>query len=178
MHWISWDRLSVPKEDGGLGFKDLESFNIALLAKQVWRIMQGPGSLVSRILRGRYLPQQTILNGQLGTKPSYIWRSLMEGLALIRKGMCILIGNGQETKVWTDQWLPVNPRRARRSNRGVSIDDISVNALFHQGTHLLNHEQLDLLFVPEDAKLIKDIKLSPQDSEDVLGWNYTDSGNI
>ncbi|PWA93143.1 WRKY15 [Artemisia annua] len=34
IHWLSWDRLSKPKEAGGLGFRDLRSSNLALLAKQ------------------------------------------------------------------------------------------------------------------------------------------------
>ncbi|GAA0175470.1 hypothetical protein LIER_28637 [Lithospermum erythrorhizon] len=34
IHWQSWDKLCEDKLEGGLGFKDLECMNLALLAKQ------------------------------------------------------------------------------------------------------------------------------------------------
>jgi hypothetical protein len=32
--WMSWDQMGRAKDKGGMGFKDLESFNFALLDKQ------------------------------------------------------------------------------------------------------------------------------------------------
>lgn len=49
------------KVDGGLGFRNLESFNKALLAKQCWRLMTNPTSMSARILKEKYFKQGDIL---------------------------------------------------------------------------------------------------------------------
>lgn len=44
MHWVSWEKMTQAKEHGRLGFRDLHSFNLAILPHQAWRLLQAPGS--------------------------------------------------------------------------------------------------------------------------------------
>jgi hypothetical protein len=54
MHWFAWWKLCYPKREGGMGFRDFQSFNLAMLAKQVWRLIEVSESLCARVLWAKY----------------------------------------------------------------------------------------------------------------------------
>ncbi|XP_010419043.1 PREDICTED: uncharacterized protein LOC104704701 [Camelina sativa] len=105
INWISWNKLCLTKDQGGLGFKDIEVFNQALLAKQAWRLLHYPNSFFSLYLKSRYFPDHQFLDASLGARPSYAWRSILYGRDLLVKGLRLCIGDGSSTRVWTGQWL-------------------------------------------------------------------------
>lgn len=76
MHWTQWMNLCKPKQFGGMRFRNLSDFNRALLAKQVWRIIREPNSLLATVLKARYLKHTDIMEAGIGSNPSYIWRSI------------------------------------------------------------------------------------------------------
>ena len=74
MHWLSWEKLKRPKKQGGLGFRDAHAFNMAMLAKQGWRLIQNPDSLCAKILRAKYYREGQVLDAKPRTGMSYTWQ--------------------------------------------------------------------------------------------------------
>lgn len=168
--------LGLPKREGGLGFKDLESFNIALLGKQAWQILQRPSSLLFKLLQGRYFPQTNFLNAKQGKKASYAWKSILEGCELLKKGLRFLIGNGTTTNIWHDPWLQTDPPRAPRQLPGTNSILHSVQQLINPVSKTWDKRIIEENIMREDAELIQQIHLSSTSKPDLLGWHYTSSG--
>lgn len=94
--------LCIPKSCGGVGFRDLITFNKALLAKQVWHILLNPNSLIARVLKARYFKHSNIMMATLGSDPSYVWRSMLWSRDLLQKGLCWRVENGNSIAIFKD----------------------------------------------------------------------------
>lgn len=101
IHWMRWERMSIRKSEGGLGFRNIQDFNVVLLSKQGWRLILYPQTLVSRVFQPRYYSNVTFLTAGLGNSVSYIWRSVSEAQILLKQGLAQKIGDGSSVMVLT-----------------------------------------------------------------------------
>lgn len=85
-HGSLWEEAkSIGGGGGGLGFRDLEHFNLVMLAKQCWRLIQNPHTLAAQVLTKKYYPKGNFLQATLGIKPSFIWRTFMATKPLLEE---------------------------------------------------------------------------------------------
>lgn len=88
------------QEASGLGFRNLECFNLALLSKQAWRQVTTPSSLLAQVLKARYFPREIFFTEELGDRPSMTWRSIVGARGALKQGLSRIIGNGATTAFW------------------------------------------------------------------------------
>ena len=107
--WVSWKKMCKSKLYGGMGFRNLQALNLALLAKQGWQILTNPTSLVARVYKAKYFPFEDVLNSRIGSNPNYAWRSIHNSLRVLKEGTHWRVGNGKWIHIWDDRWLQHQP---------------------------------------------------------------------
>lgn len=106
IYWMSWQNMCLPKEIGGINFRDIEGFNQALLAKQVWRVLKNHNLLIAKVLKARYLPTCHVLDTTGLSSSSYFWKSFVWGKDLLIQGLWLRVGDGNSIMAFSDPWLP------------------------------------------------------------------------
>jgi hypothetical protein len=176
MAWMSWKGLGRSKSTGGLGYRDLESFNLALLAKQGWRILQNTESLAARVLKGKYFPENSFLEASLGCRPSYIWRSIWLAKPLLSEGLIWKVGDGSNINIWGDRWIYSPHSNSIQSPVKILNKDAKVAEIIDQQSRWWNIPLIEQIFPPDIVEKICSLAISPGLVQDKLIWAYTANG--
>jgi hypothetical protein len=160
--------MTQSKCNGGMGFRDLRLFSIAMLGKQGWRLMTRPYSLCARVLKGKYYPHGDFLSARKKKHASHTWHAILAGRKALNLGLIKWIGDGTQTNVWTDNWIP----------EGIGFKPIyrKETATTYQVSELINHvnmtwdqEALETNFIEADVQAVKRVPLG-RSAVDVWAW--------
>ena len=106
---VSWGDLCKPKEEGGLGFKDIRMFNYALLSKWRWQLISQEVGKWKEVLLSKY-------GGRLDCpcipvkQQSWWWRDLVKvcreggGDRGFQEEVRWKLGRGDKVRFWEDVW--------------------------------------------------------------------------
>jgi len=178
VHWLSTTKLRKTKFQGGLGFRDLEAFNLAVLAKQVWRLLHANQSLVSRLLKAKYYPNCGILDAKLGPKPSFTWRSLYQAWWGVEKGSRWIVGDGWSLNTWESKWVPRPDSFKVLSPVKPEVHFLRVADLINKNNGEWLSSVVTSLFLLVDAEVIMNIPLCSSWHWDSLTWHYSSLGEL
>ena len=107
-----------------MGFRDIQAFNLALLAKQAWRLIYNTHSLFYWVYKSRYFPNCPFMDAELGNNPSYVWRSLLTARNIIREGSKWKVGDGRTIGISTHNWLSYEPVFLGEQQHGLMVKDL------------------------------------------------------
>lgn len=99
---VSWKNICLPKQNGGLGIRDLQQLNDTALLKSLWNILT-KNSASSIFLKQRF--KITPTSYSLHYAKSSIWPGLKKMHPLLAQGCRWLVGKGDKIHFWKDKWL-------------------------------------------------------------------------
>ena len=151
---MKWELLCKPKSNGGIGLKNLHDFNVAMLGKQVWKLLTNLESLVGQIFKARYFPGTSVVEAGLGYNPSFVWRSLMAAKHIIVRGSRIQVDNGQDITIGSVPWLPDTENCFISTSLHERMTTAPVNSLIIPGQHRWDYDAVVDLFNARDKNII------------------------
>ncbi|KAL5832238.1 hypothetical protein ACOSQ4_017592 [Xanthoceras sorbifolium] len=145
-----------------------------MLAKQSWRLILFPNSLVAKVLKSVYFPNSTFLDVSLGSSPSFVWKSLLWGRDLVNLGSRWRIGSGASTFVYKDRWLP--RQSSFKVLSSVVLDPNIKVADLKSPSGGWDSNLVWSSFLPDDASLILNLPCSSTLHPDSLMWHSDRAG--
>ncbi|XP_057796787.1 uncharacterized protein LOC131012797 [Salvia miltiorrhiza] len=176
INWMKWDKMCVDKKFGGMGFRSMQLFNIAMLGKTGWRLIEEPDALVCRILKAKYFPNDDFLRAKVGSSPSFTWRSICAAQDLVRSGTRWRVGDGTGIKVYEDPWLRRDGRFHVSSHCPPNLSGLTVHDIFIPGARSWNVDFMETILNEEDVQEISRTPIVPTSNPDKLIWHYSPTG--
>ncbi|KAL0433364.1 UNVERIFIED_CONTAM: putative ribonuclease H protein [Sesamum latifolium] len=154
----------------------LKEFNLALLAKQAWRVALGPRSVLNSVLSHKYFPHSSFFDSKLGSSPSYTWKSLWGNHDVLAAGLHWKVGDDTLIMIMEHPWNPKLVSFQPISRPAFTPQDSRVAALLTDAK-AWDAELIKAELCPLDAESILDIKL--HDGEcDSLVWHFEKQGQF
>lgn len=175
MAWVSWDKMTQPKEIGGLGVREFQAFNDGFLGKLSWIILNNPDILLSRVLLGKYSSTESFLEVTAKSSISHGWRGVLVGRDLLKENLGWVVGNGSSIRVWDDPWLSLTSQSAPFGPATEATSSLTVSDLFLENSMEWNQELIRQV-LPLWENIIMCIKPSLSGAPDKLVWLGTQSG--
>ena len=168
--------MTQPKDLGGLGFRDIQAFNHALLAKIGWRLLTNPDCLLEKVLLGKYCHKTSFLKTQPTSSISHGWRGILWGRDLLLNHLGKAVGNGESTSVWTDSWIQPETKLKPIGPVFLLDRDLMVSDLLTRETREWNTDLVEKL-MPELKEHVLKLRPSVLGKHDAYIWPLQQSGS-
>ena len=115
------------------------------------------------------------LDANLGSSPSRIWRSILDGREVLERGLIRRIGTGESTHIWQMNWIP-RENSLRPFRRDLTDPPQMVSELIDHTTASWDVQKLHVVFCPSDVEAILNIPLCTRRQGDFWAWHHEKRG--
>ncbi|CAN1180943.1 Putative ribonuclease H protein At1g65750, partial [Linum perenne] len=174
IHLVAWERICLPKEDGGLGLKMARELNRAYMMKE-------PEKLWVKVIQGKYF--RDVGNGlERRSLSSYspLWKGISKEWQPMLIGARSAIRNGLDTHFWMARWVDSGIRLLDLVEEGEADIDISASvAEFTNDDHQWDVDKLSSVLTPDQVSFVVGMSPpNPDSGEDEWVWGMEPNGQF
>jgi hypothetical protein len=103
-HKISWENVCRPKNEGGLGIRNIKDLCTTCHLKLFWRFLNSD-SLWARWMRSKYLKHNNFWSTVYNSNQSNTWKHILNSRDIGKLLIERKFKNGKETSLWFDPWF-------------------------------------------------------------------------
>lgn len=104
---VAWGKVCRPKEEGGLGLKNIQEWNLACMVRHVWDIARNKDTMWVKWIDSNRLHSQNIWQYRKSKNDPWFWNKLLEIRGQIQDKYKIAVGNGASVSFWFDNWSDI-----------------------------------------------------------------------
>jgi hypothetical protein len=104
-HAVGWDKVTMPKWNGGLGLRKLETMNQACLLKLKWKYHSSNNDLWCNVLRGKYEDSRAQRNAATRNTDSPLWKNLVALTSKLEQHSVRSVRDGASVDAWNHAWI-------------------------------------------------------------------------
>ena len=192
---VSWEKVSIPKEKGGLGLRDPEVVGEVQGAKIWWwwcKYSQEPWVKIWHIQYVRDRPKSQLIRYNATSQGSHIWKKALAGRQIIQEHSFWDIKAGNLAHFWDDSWnqlpkLGNDPRWWLIRAKGLEEGRINVNQYWEMAAQddqrqwaapvrgVANVPKVDIrAFI----SALQECSIMLKEGDDVLRWGYSQRGTF
>ena len=113
----------------------------------------------------------------MGSHPSQVWRAIIAGRDVLKQGLIKRIGNGADTNIWTENWLPreemMRPYGSISPNPPTHVSELITTV-----TASWNRQLVQQTFMPMDATVILGMPICTPNITDFWAWFHEKNGTF
>lgn len=165
----AWKDICTPKDEGGLGIRNIQAMNQALILMAAWRIADQLNELLHAVLKAKYFPDSSIWRPKPNTPKSALWTSILKVLPILKDHSFYQITIGHISiwsSPWCQHWYTIYDNLIVQ--RDHFVYHAQVKDLWLPDHKAWNNQLIDALFQVPMANIIKQTTIISSQDNDIL----------
>uniref|UniRef100_J3M5K6 Reverse transcriptase zinc-binding domain-containing protein n=1 Tax=Oryza brachyantha TaxID=4533 RepID=J3M5K6_ORYBR len=173
----SWKDICRPKDEGGLGIRDLMMMNKSLVIHSAWNFLKNPNTLIAQVLKHKYFPHTSFWNCNKHTPKSAFWSSVLK-LKPILHSSCIWQLSQGDISIWNQPCCDIWEKIHEHNNTtALSLHLPSKVSELWTNQKSWNTPLISTYFHHQAVHSICQVQVIPHLIPDNLCWKHTSTGD-